>query len=95
MNANNYNKENRLKKAKVLREAAKKVLDQGLRTWKGEPDMISMVRGDAADMRKVAQFIRTNKMKEAENHAQCMDTAARERIPDEVWYWLTRQDGDW
>lgn len=26
-----YNKENRLKKAKVLREAAKKVLDQGLR----------------------------------------------------------------
>lgn len=85
-----YTKKVRQEKAKVLREAAKRVLDTGLRTWK-ETDMIEMVRGDARDMRKVAQLILANQLGEARNHAYCMDTAAREKIPDDVWHWLTAE----
>lgn len=83
-----YNKESRQKKAKELREAAKKVLDRGLRTWKGEEDMLSMVRGDVRDMRIVAKHILANKLTEARNHASQMDTAARDHIPDSVYDWL-------
>lgn len=86
-----YSKKVRQEKAKILREAAKEELDHGLHTWKGDQDMIDMVRADARDMRKVAQFIRVNQLDEARRHAQHMDTAAREKIPDDVWYWLTAE----
>jgi hypothetical protein len=86
-----YSKKTRQEKAKILRKAAKEKLDRGLHTWKGDQDMIDMVRGDARDMRKVAQLILANKLDEARRHVQHMDTAAREEIPDDVWYWLTAE----
>lgn len=71
--------------AQKMREFAKNHLAKGLKTWKGEPDMVSMIRSDAKDFRKVAKLLRESKVKEAFMVAQCMDTSPRERIPDEIW----------
>lgn len=72
--------------AKILRVYAKDHLADGLDCWKGESDMIDMVRGDAKDYRKIAQLLYANKIQEARDLSGSLDTAARERIPEIIWY---------
>ena len=79
------NKAERQKHAKTLRDFAKDYLAHGLREYRGEPDMVRMIRGDAADYRKIAALILAGKINEAGIRAQSMDTAPRENIPQEVW----------
>tara|TARA_R110000822_G_scaffold21989_11_gene69563 strand:- start:4210 stop:4485 length:276 start_codon:yes stop_codon:yes gene_type:complete len=73
------------KHAKVMREFAAKYRADGLKEWKDEADMIAMILGDAKDYRKIAQLLRLNKIGEASDLAQSMDTSPRETIPDSVW----------
>ncbi len=72
--------------AKVLREASTEMLAEGLVTWKGEPDMIEMQRSDCKDYRDIAKLIRDYDLEAAGNLMHSLDTAARECIPDSVWY---------
>jgi hypothetical protein len=71
--------------AKIMRVFAQEHLEDGLNDWKGESEMIEMVRSDSKDFRGVAQLLRANKIQEARDLAGSLDTAARERIPDDVW----------
>lgn len=73
------------KHAKVMREFAAEYRADGLKEWKDEADMIAMILGDAKDYRKIAQLIRLNKVAEAADLAQSLDTSPRETIPDSVW----------
>lgn len=71
--------------AKFLRKASTEILAEGLDTWKGEDDMINMVRGDCKDYRAIAKLTLEYKIEEAGNLMHSLDTAARECIPDSVW----------
>jgi hypothetical protein len=53
--------------------------------WADTPNMIAMFLRDAADMMKVAQFIKKGEYEKAREKAWSMDTAARDYIPDEFW----------
>ncbi len=48
-------------------------------------DMAKMFFGDAIDIAKVAWYVNEENFKTAYNTARNMDTAARDRIPQEVW----------
>lgn len=74
--------------AKTMSAYAKEHLADGLETWKGEDDMIAMVRGDAKDYRTIARFLRTSSAERAFEKCRDLDTAARECIPESVWYAL-------
>lgn len=71
--------------AKIMREFAQEHLADGLSYWKGEVEMINMVRGDAKDLRAIAKLLRENKIDEAWTKSCSLDTAVREYIPDVVW----------
>lgn len=71
--------------AREMRVFAKVHLADGLECWKGEEDMIEMVRGDAADYREIAKLLRAFKIEEALEKSRSLDTAAREEIPETVW----------
>lgn len=71
--------------AKIMRTHAQQHLARGLNTWKGESDMIAMVRADAKDYRAIAQLLRANKIRKARDLAGSLDTAARDTIPDTIW----------
>lgn len=68
-----------------MREFAKDFLAEGLDSWKGESDMIAMIRGDAKDFRTVAKYLGQGDIHEAFEAARCMDTDARDQIPDKIW----------
>jgi hypothetical protein len=85
-----YTKEMRQEKARIMREFAKHELAQGLSMWK-EESMQRMVRDDAKQYREIAKHIKSGELDEARRLASGMDTVARERIPDSVWYWLMKE----
>ncbi len=72
--------------ATIMSAFAKVHLAEGLDTWKGEDDMIDMVRSDARDYRKIASLLRTESCAAAYELAHSLDTSARECVPDSVWY---------
>ncbi len=52
----------------------------------GDEDTIAMYRTDAADLGTVKIHIQAGRIKAAYRKACDMDTAARDAIPDIVWY---------
>lgn len=78
--------------AKIMREFAAEYRADGLKEWKGEPDMVAMILGDAKDYREIARLLRLNKIGEASDLARSMDTAPRETIPDSVWSAMTGEE---
>lgn len=85
------NKAERQQLAKQLREFSKHYLAKNLKQWRGESSMIKMFRGDAADYRQIATFIRNGKFDAAYRLACNMDTAPRECIPQKVWNAISNQ----
>lgn len=71
--------------AGTLRAFADEYLAEGLEMWEDEPDMIEMYQGDASDYRYVATLLAGMRIEQALRAARHMDTAPRDRIPDEVW----------
>ena len=71
--------------AKTMSAYAQEHLADGLDTWKGEADMIEMVRADCKDYRAIGKLLRENKVEKARDLAGSLDTAARECVPDSVW----------
>jgi hypothetical protein len=56
--------------------------------------MLEMYRGDARDLRKVADLVEALRFKAAHEKAWSMDTAARECIPDEAWQLIHANTAD-
>jgi len=73
------------KLAKAMRKFAAEYRADGLKEWKGEPDMMAMILGDAKDYREIARLLRLNKIGEASDLASSLDTSPRETIPDSIW----------
>jgi hypothetical protein len=77
-----------------LKAVADKVEARGPKQFPGEKDMISMYKGDADDLRMVADFISRGKFRDAYRKLANMDTAARDNCPTSTWNKLYKVTGN-
>jgi hypothetical protein len=60
-------------------------LEEDLKKFPLDQDMIKMFLGDFSDVLKIALLVENGKIKKALNHARNMDTAARDDIHEDFW----------
>ena len=56
--------------------------------WSDDDEMLDMFEGDYNDHLVVSNFVRRGLLDKARHYLWRMDTAAREKCPDEVYYVL-------
>lgn len=85
-------KQNNIRMAEIQETSAKENYAYDMKRWKGDIPMLAMYKCDFGDMMYIAGRILDGKIAIACNHADCMDTAAREKIPQSVWDYIHEND---
>lgn len=81
--------------AKDIREAAKRWLEGGLKSFKDDPDMIKGYRQDGRDLRAIATLVRNGHIRAAVTAVQHLDTIVRDEVPESFFSLLKVHGIEW
>lgn len=75
------------KVAEAIDQAADKWEKDHIESWSGkDPSMVDTGKQDAQDLKRVAQLVRENKLKEARLAGDSLDTIVRDELPRSFYH---------